>query len=142
MANQYRLKAPVVKVSIGSPDGNRVARILRAGAIVPDGVAAESLEKLAARGFLEEVEIPEADSPEDLPPIVPTVPGGSEQPPADPTGSADSEQLEASPPPKAGQGSSAEAWRTYAAGLGVEVADDASRDDVIAALESAGKPTE
>lgn len=137
MADKYRVKAPVVKVSIGSPDGNRVARILRAGAIVPDGVAAESLEKLAARGFLEEV-----DDAEEAEPEVPAQP----EPPAPVSGdespAAESEQLEVAAPPKAGPGSSAEAWRVYAAGLGVDVADDASRDDVIAALEAAGKPTE
>lgn len=141
MAHQYRVKAPVVKVSIGSLDGNRIARILRAGAIVPDGVAAESLEKLAARGFLEELEIPVADSPGDLPPTVPVIPVGGEQPPAGPAASGD-EQGTVSPPPKAGQGSSAEAWRTYAAAVDVEVPADASRDDVIAALEAAGQPTE
>lgn len=136
MADQYRVKAPVVKVSIGSPDGNRVARILRAGAIVPDGVAAESLEKLAARGFIEELEIPEADSLQDLLPAVPVVPVGDEQQ------SDEDGKQSAAAPPKAGPGSSAEAWRTYAAGVGVEVEADASRDDVIAALKAAGKPTE
>lgn len=69
MADLYRVKAPVVKVSIGSLEGNRVARILRAGAIVPDGVAAESLASLEQRGFLEKVaveEAPEADSAADI----------------------------------------------------------------------------
>lgn len=45
-------------------------------------------------------------------------------------------------PPRGGPGSAAPAWRDYAAAVGVEVAADASRDDVIAALELAGKPTE
>lgn len=46
------------------------------------------------------------------------------------------------PPPKGGAGSGAPAWREYAASKGVEVAEDASREDVIAALTDAGIPTE
>lgn len=46
------------------------------------------------------------------------------------------------PPPKGGGGSGAPAWREYAAKHNVEVADNASRDDVIAALDAAGVPTE
>lgn len=45
-------------------------------------------------------------------------------------------------PPKSGRGSSDDAWRTYAGNNGVEVADDAKRDDIIAALNEAGVPTE
>jgi hypothetical protein len=45
-------------------------------------------------------------------------------------------------PPRGGPGSGAPAWRSYARSIGVEVADDASREDVIEALEDAGKPTE
>lgn len=44
-------------------------------------------------------------------------------------------------PPRGGPGSGAPEWRDYARSRGVEVGDDASRDDVIAALEAAGKPT-
>lgn len=46
------------------------------------------------------------------------------------------------PPPKAGRGSSAEAWAAYAATHDVAVAPDASRDDIVAACEAAGVPTE
>lgn len=42
------------------------------------------------------------------------------------------------PPARAGRGSSAEAWRTWATNAGVTVPDDASRDDIIAACERAG----
>lgn len=45
-------------------------------------------------------------------------------------------------PPKGGPGSGAPAWREYAASKDVEVADDASREDVWAALEKANVPTE
>lgn len=44
-------------------------------------------------------------------------------------------------PPMGGPGSSAAEWRSYAATQGVDVAVDASRDEVVAALETAGKPT-
>jgi hypothetical protein len=46
------------------------------------------------------------------------------------------------PPPKAGKGSSADAWVAYAQDNGVDVDADAKRDDIIAALEAAGVPTE
>lgn len=114
----HRVTAPVVKVSIGSPGGNRVARILTRGSLVPEGVAAELLDSLTARGLIEAIEpAPEAFD---------HVHVGAE-----PT-----------PPPKAGKGSGEDAWRTYADAVGVEVPADASRDDVIAAIETAGKPTE
>lgn len=38
------------------------------------------------------------------------------------------------PPPKAGPGSSRDAWATYAAQLGVDVDDGDTRDDIIAAV--------
>lgn len=44
-------------------------------------------------------------------------------------------------PSRRGPGSGAPEWREYARGLGVTVADDASRDDAIAAVEAAGYPT-
>lgn len=46
------------------------------------------------------------------------------------------------PPPKDGKGSTSEAWREYAAAVGVEVEPDAKRDAVISAIEAAGKRTE
>lgn len=48
------------------------------------------------------------------------------------------------PPPRSGKGSGIDAWTAYAASFDppVEVADDASRDDVIAAIEAAGHPVE
>lgn len=38
-------------------------------------------------------------------------------------------------PPRAGAESGVEAWRSYAASKGIEVPEDASRDDIIAAVE-------
>lgn len=111
----YRVTAPVVKVAIGSLTGNRVARILTRGALVPEGVDQALLDNLSARGLIESVEVNEVVEPE---------------------------QTDLTAPPKDGSGSGKAAWHTYAAAIGVEVPADASRDDVIAAIEAAGKPTE
>lgn len=45
-------------------------------------------------------------------------------------------------PPKSGRGSGAKAWADYAQAHGLNVDEDASKDDIIAALEAAGVPTE
>lgn len=47
-----------------------------------------------------------------------------------------------SPPPRSGAGSSTDAWRAYATDNRVTAADDASREDIITALDQAGVPTE
>lgn len=47
------------------------------------------------------------------------------------------------PPPKAGAGSGTDAWLAYARTFDdVQVADDAKRDEIIAALTTAGHPVE
>lgn len=40
-------------------------------------------------------------------------------------------------PPRAGKGSGRAEWAAYAASVGVEVDDDATRDDIIAAVDAA-----
>jgi hypothetical protein len=45
-------------------------------------------------------------------------------------------------PPRSGKGSSKDAWAAFAATHGVAVDDEASRDDIIAALVAAGKINE
>lgn len=57
-------------------------------------------------------------------------------------GQGDNGSPEPVPPPKGGAGSGADEWRKYCAAVGVEVPEDASREDCITALEAAGKPTE
>ena len=42
------------------------------------------------------------------------------------------------PPPRVGRGASAGAWRAWASRANVAVAEDASRDDIIAACQQAG----
>lgn len=39
-------------------------------------------------------------------------------------------------PPRSGQGATTDAWRAYADQLGVDVPDDAGRDDIIAAVDA------
>lgn len=45
-------------------------------------------------------------------------------------------------PPKSGRGSGLPAWRDYADKNGFETDDDVTREEIIAALEAAGIPTE
>ncbi|MCX4470458.1 hypothetical protein OOK41_09080 [Micromonospora sp. NBC_01655] len=69
--------------------------------------------------------------------------GGSPRPVSAPASApAGSGSSEGDPPPKGGAGSGAQAWREYAAANNVEVAADASREDVVAALDAAGVRTE
>lgn len=51
---------------------------------------------------------------------------------------SDPERPEGTPPPKAGPGSSKDAWSLYAIEQNVDVPGDASRDAIIAALAEAG----
>lgn len=56
------------------------------------------------------------------------------------SGPADADALHvdaAEEPPRTGKGSSGKAWRDYAGRVGVVVADDATRDDIIAAVDAA-----
>ena len=46
------------------------------------------------------------------------------------------------PPPKAGAGSGLEAWLAYAKDQGFDIDGEPKRDELIAALEAAGVPTE
>lgn len=65
-----------------------------------------------------------------------------------PTGPADGATATApggpagGPPPKSGSGSGRDAWAAYAEQQGVTVPEGATRDDIVAALDTAGKPTE
>lgn len=56
MSTQHIAKARVVKVAVGASSGNRVARILFAGDIVPDEVAEDQIKRLLERGLIETVE--------------------------------------------------------------------------------------
>lgn len=43
-------------------------------------------------------------------------------------------------PPRSGRGSGRDAWAAYAAARGLDVPDDASRDEIIAAVDEADAP--
>lgn len=68
MAEQHVVNAAFVKVSIGSPTGNRVAVHLRRGEVVPAGAVETQLEHLVDRGLvtIEDIEDVEESEPENL----------------------------------------------------------------------------
>jgi hypothetical protein len=68
-----------------------------------------------------------AAEPEPEPKVEPQPEPAVEEPPAGPV-----------EPPRSGRGASETAWRSFAAGYGVEVADDADRASIIAACRKAG----
>lgn len=49
---------------------------------------------------------------------------------------------EMGPPPRTGKGSGLAAWATYAAAHGIELDDDATKDDIIDALAAADVPVD
>ena len=57
MATFYKAAANVVKVSIGPAAGNRVARIITRGSVIPDGVEQEQLDRLAKLKLIEKVTV-------------------------------------------------------------------------------------
>ncbi|MEV8023392.1 hypothetical protein [Microbacterium sp. NPDC080220] len=73
----------------------------------------------------------------------PTDTGAAATPETPAAGSTPPEDAGLTPPPKVGAGSGADAWREYAvkataaAGLKLDIADDAKRADIIAALDDA-----
>lgn len=72
-----------------------------------------------------------------------TVPGWARKQLTNPKLWADDEPAPAAPaevpvPPASGPGSRKDAWATFAEDRGVEVAEGASRDDIMAACQAAG----
>lgn len=63
MATTYRAKAVVVKVSVGPATGNRVARIIKQGGIIPEGVETEQIKRLLSLDLIEKA--PTEETPED-----------------------------------------------------------------------------
>ncbi len=74
---------------------------------------------------------PAVDEP--VPLTEPATEPGHVEPQAEPTAAPTADH-----PPRAGRGSSLVAWQAFAAGHNVQHDSDASRDDIIAACESAG----
>lgn len=107
-----------------------IARVILDGVFVgPGEVPPEVAALITNPAAWEGGQVPAMQSAPDSPaPEVPE-PDGPGAPPMD-------------PPPKAGRGSSVEAWAAYAAANGVEVPADAKRDDIVAALAAAGVKVE
>lgn len=57
---EYIAKAAVVKVAVGPASGNRVARFIRAGSPIPEGVDQDLLDALAKRDLITKVRQPSA----------------------------------------------------------------------------------
>lgn len=93
-------------------------------------VPAWAADLITTPGLLGEDSADPADLPEGSAPD----PDGSEEP--DPAGS------DVPIPPKKGPKATVAAWAEYAAAQGFELDDDATRADIIAALEADGIPTE
>jgi DNA-binding HxlR family transcriptional regulator len=66
MSSQHIVTAAAAKVSIGGQGGNRVAALLRRGDVVPEGIAAEQLERLIERGLIERVEVEDPPSADEV----------------------------------------------------------------------------
>lgn len=62
MATTYQAAAAVVKVSIGPATGNRVARFIKRGGIIPEGVEPDSLKLLESRGLIEQVVVVDTET--------------------------------------------------------------------------------
>jgi len=110
MSTQYRATAAFVKVSIGSPSGNRVAALLRRGDVLPDGVSEDQLKRLVDRGFIEEIPV-EADGSEEI-----TLPEG------DPSEEWSGKQLD-----------------KFAADLGIDIGGARTKADKAAAIAAAAQ---
>lgn len=75
---------------------------------------------------------------------IPEVPSDSPPPPATPAtpAPAEVEESDSEIPPKSGPEGSRAAWADYAESVGVTVTSTMKRNEIIAAVESAGHPTE
>lgn len=69
MSNQHIATAAVVKISIGSPGGNRVAQFIQRGGIIPSNLDEEQVERLVARGLIAKVEVEESEEGTEPEPI-------------------------------------------------------------------------
>lgn len=65
MSTQHIASAAFVKVSIGSPSGNRVAQLIQRGGVIPGGIDEAQLERLVDRGLIEAIDVEDADETEE-----------------------------------------------------------------------------
>lgn len=69
MSDQHIATAAVVKISIGSPGGNRVAQFVQRGGIIPANLDEAQVERLVARGLIAKVEVEESEEGTEPEPI-------------------------------------------------------------------------
>ena len=62
MTQSYLVTAAVVKVSVGPADGNRIARMIPRGHLIPEGVDPSLLKKLEERKLIEKAADPAPDA--------------------------------------------------------------------------------
>ena len=119
----------VVPVHIHGPDG--LTHVFAPGDEVPADLAAR----------VRNPDVWGSDAPESAP--APSTPAVSEPEALSADGDDDDEQPAGSDiPPKSGPEGSRAAWAEYADSVGVMVTSIMKRNDIIAAVEQAGKPTE
>lgn len=121
-SSMYQVVSECAHVTVDTPQGPMKTLVLK-GAVVPGD--AKEIPHLRDSGMV----VPfGADEPSTPPAGTPSTPTGGGALP---------------PPPMGGPGSGRDAWAAYASTQGVTVTDEMrSRDDVVAALKAAGKPTE
>lgn len=126
---------PRLRTTVHLTDLEGNTRIFEAGQDVPDW----AVEKISNPDVWEG-ELPkhlQGEQDPTQPPEQPAVAGAL--PPHDQAGQGSEQSAVGSgEPPRSGKGSGKEAWAAYAASLGVEVAEDASRDDIVAQLAERG----
>lgn len=66
MATLYQARANVVKVSIGPATGNRVARLITRGGVIPEGVEQGQLDRLAKLKLIEKVTVQDEPTEADI----------------------------------------------------------------------------
>lgn len=118
-----------VPVHIHGPDGQ--THVFSPGDEVPSDLARRVSNPDVWGDNAEVEETPEVPSDSPPPPATPATPAPAEV-----------EESESEIPPKSGPEGSRAAWAEYAESVGVTVTSTMKRNEIIAAVESAGHPTE
>ena len=128
MAGSRKAAAPV---HIHGPDG--LTHVFAPGDEVPADLVGR-VRNPAVWGTADVEETPKVPSDSPPPPAAPT--------PKAPAEDVDDDSPESEIPPKSGPEGSRAAWAEYAESVGVTVTSTMKRNEIIAAVESAGHPTE
>ena len=129
MSGSRKAAAPV---HIHGPDGQ--THVFSPGDEVPADLARRVSNPDVWGDNAEVDETPEVPSDSPPPPAAPATPA--------PVEDDDSHESDSEIPPKSGPEGSRAAWAEYAESVGVTVTSTMKRNEIIAAVESAGHPTE